>query len=104
MKEKYLINARIIDPKNDLAEIGGLIIESTGLLKASTREQTGSLPLYFVKPFPAEWLLRLLGVNLNPRELYSFGLFAMGVYTNNFTSLYIPTVSVLVIVKVTLLD
>ncbi len=28
MKEKYLINARIIDPKNNLDEIGGLIIDT----------------------------------------------------------------------------
>jgi len=34
MKEKYLINARIIDPKNDLDEIGGLIIDTKGLIKA----------------------------------------------------------------------
>ena len=34
MKEKYLINARIIDPKNDLDEMGGLIIDSKGLIKA----------------------------------------------------------------------
>ena len=32
MKEKYLINARIIDPKSDLDEIGGLIIDSKGLI------------------------------------------------------------------------
>ena len=34
MKEKYLINARIIDPKNNLDEIGGLIIDSKALIKA----------------------------------------------------------------------
>ena len=34
MKEKYFINARIIDPKNDLDEIGGIIIDSKGLIKA----------------------------------------------------------------------
>ena len=34
MKEKYLINARIIDPKNNLDEVGGLIIDSKGLIKA----------------------------------------------------------------------
>ena len=34
MKEKYLINARIIDPKNQMDEIGGLIIDSKGLIKA----------------------------------------------------------------------
>ena len=35
MKEKYLINARIIDPKNNLDEIGGLIIDSKGLIKSN---------------------------------------------------------------------
>ena len=34
MKEKYLINARIIDPKNQIDEIGGLIIDSKGMIKA----------------------------------------------------------------------
>ena len=34
MKEKYLINARIIDPKNQMDEIGGLVIDSKGLIKA----------------------------------------------------------------------
>ena len=34
MKEKYLINARIIDPKNQMDEVGGLIIDSKGLIKA----------------------------------------------------------------------
>ena len=45
MKEKYLINARIIDPKNNLDEIGGLIIDSTGLIKASGKKvANGNLP------------------------------------------------------------
>ena len=34
MKEKYLINARIIDPKNQIDEMGGLIIDAKGLIKA----------------------------------------------------------------------
>ena len=34
MKEKYLVNARIIDPKNKIDEIGGLIIDTKGLIKA----------------------------------------------------------------------
>jgi len=34
MKEKYLINARIVDPKNQMDEIGGLVIDSKGLIKA----------------------------------------------------------------------
>jgi len=34
MKEKYLINARIIDPKNQMDEIGGLIIDINGKIKA----------------------------------------------------------------------
>jgi len=45
MKEKYLTNARIIDPKNDLDEIGGLIIDSKGLIKASGKKvANGNLP------------------------------------------------------------
>ena len=38
MKEKYLTNARIIDPKNDLDEIGGVIIDSKGLIRASGKK------------------------------------------------------------------
>ena len=34
MKEKYLINTRIIDPKNQMDEIGGLIIDVSGKIKA----------------------------------------------------------------------
>jgi dihydroorotase len=34
MKEKYLINARIIDPKNKIDVIGGLIIDQKGKIKA----------------------------------------------------------------------
>ena len=34
MKIKYLTNARIIDPKNNIDEIGGLIIDTNGLIKA----------------------------------------------------------------------
>ena len=45
MKEKYLINARIIDPKNNLDEIGGLIIDSKGLIKAVGKKvANGNLP------------------------------------------------------------
>ena len=40
MKEKYLINARIIDPKNQIDEIGGLIIDSKGLIKAVGKKVT----------------------------------------------------------------
>ena len=38
MKEKYLTNARIIDPKNQIDEIGGLIIDSKGLIKATGKK------------------------------------------------------------------
>ena len=34
MKEKIIINAKIIDPKNNLNEIGGLIIDVKGKIKA----------------------------------------------------------------------
>jgi len=45
MKEKYLINARIIDPKNDLDEIGGLIIDTKGLIKAVGKKvANGNIP------------------------------------------------------------
>ncbi len=45
MKEKYLTNARIIDPKNDMDEIGGLIIDSKGSIKAVGKKvANGNLP------------------------------------------------------------
>ena len=34
MKEKYFINARIIDPSQNLDEIGGLIVDTKGKIKA----------------------------------------------------------------------
>jgi dihydroorotase len=45
MKEKYLINARIIDPKNQIDEIGGLIIDVNGKIKAIGKKvANGNLP------------------------------------------------------------
>ena len=45
MKEIYLINARIIDPKNNIDEIGGLIIDSNGTIKAAGKKVVnGNLP------------------------------------------------------------
>ena len=45
MKEKYLINARIVDPKSGIDEIGGLIIDSKGLIKAVGKKvSNGNLP------------------------------------------------------------
>ena len=45
MKEKYLINARIIDPKNQMDEIGGLIIDVNGKIKAVGKKVVnGNLP------------------------------------------------------------
>ena len=45
MKEKYLINARIIDPKNQMDEIGGLIIDVNGKIKAVGKKvANGNLP------------------------------------------------------------
>ena len=38
MKEQFLINARVIDPKNQIDEIGGLIIDENGLIKASGKK------------------------------------------------------------------
>ena len=40
MKEQYLINARIINPINDTDEIGGLIIDDQGKIKASGKKVT----------------------------------------------------------------
>ena len=45
MKEIYLTNARIIDPKNNIDEIGGLIIDTKGLIKAVGKKvANGNLP------------------------------------------------------------
>ena len=34
MKEKFFINARIIDPSQNIDEIGGLIVDNNGKIKA----------------------------------------------------------------------
>ena len=45
MNKKYLINGRIIDPKNKIDEIGGLIIDEKGLIEASGKDvSNGNLP------------------------------------------------------------
>jgi len=45
MKKKYLINGRIIDPKNQIDEIGGLIIDEKGLIKATGKKvSNGNIP------------------------------------------------------------
>jgi len=45
MKEKYLINARIIDPNNQMDEIGGLIIDFNGKIQAVGKNvANGNLP------------------------------------------------------------
>ena len=45
MKEKYLINARILDPQNQIDEKGGLIIDSKGFIKAVGKKvSNGNLP------------------------------------------------------------
>ncbi len=50
MKEKYLINAKILDPESQINEIGGLIIDSKGCIKAIGKKVTnGNLPSSAVK-------------------------------------------------------
>ena len=34
MKEKYFLNARLIDPSQNLDEVGGLIVDAKGKIKA----------------------------------------------------------------------
>ena len=34
MKEKYFINGRIIDPSQNIDEVGGIIIDPNGKIKA----------------------------------------------------------------------
>ena len=34
MKEKYFVNARIIDPSQNLDEVGGIIVDEKGKIKA----------------------------------------------------------------------
>jgi dihydroorotase len=45
MQEKYLINGRIIDPKNQIDEYGGLIIDNKGKIKAVGKKVSiGNIP------------------------------------------------------------
>ena len=67
MKEKYLINGRIIDPKNDLDEVGGVIIDSgnfpwdNGNFPEFTSPSPGYHGLNFWEAFGPEGVL---GVNV----------------------------------------
>ena len=45
MKEKYFINARVIDPSQNLDEIGGLIVDANGKIKAVGKNiKKGNVP------------------------------------------------------------
>ena len=45
MKEKYFINARIVDPSQNLDEVGGLIVDSQGKIKAVGKSiKKGNIP------------------------------------------------------------
>jgi len=45
MKEKYFINARIIDPSQNLDEVGGLIVDTKGKIKAVGKSvKKGNIP------------------------------------------------------------
>ena len=45
MKEKYFINARIIDPSQNLDETGGLIVDANGKIKALGKSvKKGNIP------------------------------------------------------------
>ena len=46
MKEKYFINARIIDPSQNLDEVGGLIVDAKGKIKAVGKSvKKGNIPV-----------------------------------------------------------
>ena len=54
MKKQYFLNAKIIDPKNSIDEIGGLIIGENGKIEAIGKK---------VNPFPEhheKWLSLLM--------------------------------------------
>ena len=45
MKEKYFIYARIIDPSQNLDEVGGLIVDEKGAIKAVGKNvKKGNIP------------------------------------------------------------
>ena len=45
MKEKYFINARIIDPSQNLDEVGGVIVDQNGKIKAVGKNvKKGNIP------------------------------------------------------------
>ena len=53
MKEKYFINARIIDPSQNLDEIGGVIVDSNGKIK-----DVGKKPKGLVLTLVINWLIK----------------------------------------------
>ena len=40
MKEKYFVNARIIDPSQNLDEVGGVIVDQKGMIKAIGKKES----------------------------------------------------------------
>ena len=45
MKEKFFINARIIDPSQNIDEVGGLIVDNNGKIKALGKSvKKGNIP------------------------------------------------------------
>ena len=45
MKKKYFLNANIVDPKNSINEIGGLIINEKGKIEAIGKKvKVGNIP------------------------------------------------------------
>jgi len=62
MKEKIIINAKIVDPKNNLNEVGGLIIDVKGKIKAIGKKVKNNNISKNVEVFDAKKKLLLPGI------------------------------------------
>ena len=86
MKEKYFGNARIIDPSQNLDEIGGLIIDSKGKIEGLKIAICGDI-LHSRVARSNIYLLNMLGAEVNviaPKTLMPSSINKLGVkgFTN----------------------
>ena len=55
MKKQYFLNAKIVDPKNSIDEIGGLIIGENGKIEALGKKvNQNNICLLYTSPSPRD--------------------------------------------------
>ena len=59
MKKQYFLNAAIIDPKNSLDEMGGLIVSEEGKIEAVGKKVNKNKKIFFTNKLYKKNLLEL---------------------------------------------